>query len=325
MNKYNVDMRGKNVIVTGANTGLGYVKAREIAKMGGSVTMACRSAERGQAALEKMREEALEKPVKEGVPLREDITDVDIKLEALDLGSLKSIQDFSKRVKASGSKIDILINNAGVMAIPDRRETADGFEMTVGINHIGTHFLTRLLEPCLADGGRVIFYSSIGHNRPPGQPKTTFNWDDINAEKPGVYRQWMSYGQSKLYNLLDAQEFAKHLSGRGITTYAVSPGVVMTELTRNMTDNSMMSVITRMMSPLMKYLISTPLQGSLTAMRCACDPTVGTPELSGKYWHNEKETKPSDLACDPANAPRLWKATEDMLEAKLGKPVSEFI
>ncbi|CAM9536607.1 unnamed protein product [Choristocarpus tenellus] len=322
---WDADLRGKNVIVTGANTGMGYAKAREMAKMGAKVTMACRSAERGQVALEKLREEALAKPVAEGVPLHADLTDVDVSVEVLDLGSFNSIVDFCKRFKASGDRIDILMNNAGVMAIPDRRETVDGLEMTVGVNHFGPHLLTRLLEPTMRDGGRIVFLSSLGHNQPPGQAKIAMVWDDINAEKPGAYGQWMSYGQSKLMNILDAQEFSKRVSPRGITTYAVNPGLVNTDLMRHMTDNSLTSRVTRLLKPLHKYMFKTPLNGSSTALKCALDPALGTAELSGKYWSDNKETKPSALASDPANAPRLWKATEEIIEAKLNNKIDELL
>ncbi|CAM9632642.1 unnamed protein product [Choristocarpus tenellus] len=304
---------------------MGYVKAREMAKMGAKVTMACRSAERGQAALDKLRAEALEKPVKEGVPLHGDLTDVDVSVEVLDLGSFNSIIDFSQRVKASGDPIDILMNNAGLMAIPDRRETVDGMEMTVGVNHFGPHLLTRLLESTMRDGGSIVFLSSLGHAQPPGQAKTVMSWDDINAEKPGAYSQWMSYGQSKLMNILDAKEFSKRLAPRGITTYAVNPGMVNTDLTRYMTDGSLTSRLTRLLKPIQGCMLKTPLKGSSTALKCALDPALGTAELSGKYWSDEKETKPSELASDPANVPRLWKATEEIIEAKLHKKIDELL
>ncbi|CAM9566927.1 unnamed protein product [Choristocarpus tenellus] len=318
---FNVDLRGKNVIVTGANTGMGYVKAREMAKMGAKVTMACRSAERGKVALDKLRAEALKDPVDEGVPLRADITDVNVTVQVLDLGSFKSIIDFCQRFKASGDRIDILVNNAAVMAIPNRQETVDGLEMTVGVNHFGPHLLTRLLEPMMHDGGRIVFLSSLTHNRSPGEAKTFMSWDDINAEKPGAYSQWMSYGQSKLMNVFDAQEFSKRVAPRGINTYAVNPGIVNTDLMRHMTDTSFLSRLTRLLKPFHWFMFKTPLYGASTALKCALDPALGAAELSGKYWSDNKETEPSSLASDPANAPRMWNITEEITEAKLNKKI----
>ncbi|CAM9511519.1 unnamed protein product [Pylaiella littoralis] len=319
------DLQGKHYIVTGANTGIGYATARELAKMGAKVTLACRSAERGQQAVDKMKEEALEKPVKEGVDLLEGISDVDVKLEILDLGSLQSVISFAQRFKASGAKADVLINNAGIMAIPERRETVDGFEMQIGVNHFGGHLLTRLMEPMIVDGGRVVFLSSLAHRQPPGKHKITLDFDNVNYEKPDTYDSWMAYGRSKLANILDAKEFSTRLAARGISTYACHPGVVNTELMRNMTDDSLASRIARWAAPLAKYILATPLTGALTTIRCAVDPSLAGPEFSGKYWGNMNEQKPSALALDPANPPRLWEITESMLEAKLGKKVDDLL
>lgn len=248
-----------------------------------------------------------------------------MQLELLDLGSLQSVIDFAKRFREADTKIDVVINNAGIMAIPERKETADGFEMQIGVNHMGPHLLTRLLEPLIVDGGRVVFVSSVGHQRVPGMPKTNLDWDNVNFDMPNSYTPWLSYGRSKLANVLDAKEFAKHLAPRGITAYAVHPGVVDTELMRNMTDASMISRATRMLAPLRGLILASPLTGSLTTLKCAIDPALGTPEVTGKYWGNLKEEMPSELATDPANPPRYWAVTEEMLEAKLGEKIDEVI
>lgn len=257
----------------------------------------------------------------QGVDLLEGLEDVDVEVQILDLGSLQSVVAFAERFKASGRKADVLINNAGIMAIPERRETVDGLEMQIGVNHFGGHLLTRLMEPMIADGGRIVFLSSLAHDQPPGMAKTTVDWDNMNYEKPDSYDSWMAYGRSKLANVLDAKEFAKRLAGRGINTYAVHPGIVDTDLMRNMTDNSWTSRMSRWAAPLRKYVLSTPLTGSLTSLRCAVDPALAAPECSGKYWAAMKETMPSAIASDPANPPRMWTYTEDVLEAKLGKKV----
>ena len=261
----------------------------------------------------------------QGVDLLEGLTDLDVQVEILDLGSLQSVISFAQRFKTSGAKVDVLINNAGIMAIPERRETVDGFEMQVGVNHFGPHLLTRLMEPALNDGGRVVFLSSLAHDQGPGLPKTTLDFDNVNYEKPDTYHNWIAYGRSKLANVLDAKEFAKRLAARKINTYAVHPGIVNTELTRNMTDNSFVSRVNRLLAPISKYLLVTPLTGALTSLRCAVDPELAAPEFSGKYWANMKETPPSALAQDPANPPRYWDITESMLEAKLGKKVDELL
>ena len=261
----------------------------------------------------------------QGVDLLEGLTDVDVQVEILDLGSLQSVISFAQRFKTSGAKVDVLINNAGIMGIPERRETVDGFEMHIGVNHFGPHLLTRLMEPALNDGGRVVFLSSDAHNDFPGFPKTTLDWDNVNYEKPDTYDTAIAYGRSKLGNVLDAKEFAKRLAARKINTYAVHPGVVNTDITRNVTGDDLTARAIRWMAPIYKHFTVTPLTGALTSLRCALDPELAAPEFSGKYWAKMKEAQPSALAQDPANPLRYWEVTESMLEAKLGKRVDELL
>ncbi|CAM9678447.1 unnamed protein product [Ectocarpus sp. 6 AP-2014] len=320
------DLRGKHFIVTGANTGLGYVTARELAKMGAKVTLACRSAERGQQAIDKMKAEALEKPVKEGVDLLDGLTEVDVRLEVLDLGSLQSVVAFAQRFKASGTKVDVLVNNAGIFGVPNRRETEDGLEMQIGVNHFGGHLLTRLMEPSMNDGGRVLFLSSLAHSRPPGMPKTTWDWDNVNFDKPKTYDRLSAYCRSKLANIWDAKEFAKRLAARSINTYAVQPGLVKTEIHRGIGGGKLiMPIVNAGYVALGWVWLKGPLDGALTTVRCAVDPSLAGPELSGKYWGDMKEETPSELALDPANPPRLWEITESVLEEKLGKRVDDVV
>lgn len=262
----------------------------------------------------------------QGVDLLEGLEGVDVEVQILDLGSLQSVVAFAERFTDSGAKVDVLINNAGVMATPERLETVDGLEMQIRVNHFGGHLLTRLMEPMIADGGRVVFSASLGHDQPPGVPKTTMDWDNINYEGgPGTYDSWMAYGRSKLASVLDAKEFAKRLAGRGINTYAVHPGIVDIEPTRNNADDSCTSRVKRLAFPVLKYVLSTPLTGALTSLRCAVDPALATLEFSGKYWADTKETLPSKLAMDHTNPPRLWVLTEDVLEAKLGKKLDSVL
>ncbi|CAM9303501.1 unnamed protein product, partial [Hapterophycus canaliculatus] len=303
------DLRGKHVVITGANSGLGYITSRELAKMGAKVTLACRSAEKGQEAVNKLREEALAKPVGE----------VDVNVEVVDLGSLHSIIAFAQRFKNAGATADVIINNAGIMAIATVERTVDGLERQIGVNHFGGHLLSRLMEPMIADGGRIVFLSSALHE------KATMDWENVNYEKPATYVPFEAYGRSKLANVLDAQEFAKRLAGRRINTYALHPGVVNTDLFRNLSDGRMISRFLRMVKFFGKYVLDSPLQGSLTTMRCAIDPALASPEFSGKYWAGMKEARPAAQALDPASAPRLWKFTEDLLEEKLGKKVDDLL
>lgn len=155
--------------------------------------------------------------------------------------------------------------------------------------------------------------------------KTTLEWDNITFEKPGSYGRWQAYGTSRLFNILDATACIARLATRGITTYALHPGVVSTELMRNMTDNSLMSHLERLLLPIAGQVLLSPLQGSLTTFMCVVDPSLGTPEVTDKYWACLKEEKASAIASDPANSPGYQVLTEKVLEDKLGRELNELI
>lgn len=255
----------------------------------------------------------------QGVDLLEGLTDIDVHVEEMDLNSLHSVIAFAQRFKNSGAKADVLINNAGIMALATVERTVDGLEKQIGVNYFGPHLLSRLMEPMLADGGRIVFLSSGLHE------KATLDWDNLNYEKPATYVPFEAYGRTKLATVLDAQEFAKRLAGRRIYTYSLHPGIVNTDLFRNLSDGRIFSRVMRTVKIFGTYLLDSPLQGSLTTMRCAIDPALASPECSGKYWSHMKEAKPAAQALDPASAPRLWKYTEDLLEEKLGKKVDDLL
>ena len=203
------DQSGRVAVVTGANSGLGLSTARELARHGATVVMACRDPGRGEAALEDVATTA----------------SGDVVLERLDLADLASVRDFAARVAAERPRIDLLINNAGVMA-PPRSETADGFELQLGTNHLGHFALTGLLlEPLLAtEGSRVVTTTS------------TMHWvgriDFRDLQKERGYNRWLTYGQSKLANLLFARELQRRLAAAGAPTISVAahPGYAATHL-----------------------------------------------------------------------------------------------
>lgn len=197
------DMAGRRAIVTGANSGIGYHTALQLARHGASVVLACRSAERGLRAFER---------VKAAAP------DAAITLGSLDLADLSSVRRFAAEQQ---EPLDILVNNAGVMAIP-RRTTADGFEMQFGTNHLGHFALTGLLLPALqaAPSPRVVTVTS-------GVAWTgRLRFDDLQGERG--YRRWAAYGQAKLANLLFAKELDRRVSG--LTSVAAHPGYAATNL-----------------------------------------------------------------------------------------------
>ncbi|WP_149827914.1 oxidoreductase [Streptomyces tailanensis] len=209
------DQTGRTAVVTGANSGIGYVTARELARHGAHVVLACRSEERGAAALDRMTSEVPESSVE---------------LMRLDLGDLDSVREFAATYgrthdRTHDDRLDLLINNAGVMAVVEGR-TADGFETQFGTNHLGHFALTGLLLPTLlaTPGARVVTLSSGMHMR------ANIDIDDLNSER--AYGRWLAYARSKTANLLFTHELARRLAAAGADGVAAAahPGYAATNL-----------------------------------------------------------------------------------------------
>jgi NAD(P)-dependent dehydrogenase (short-subunit alcohol dehydrogenase family) len=205
------DQTGRSAVVTGANSGIGYVTARELARRGARVLLACRNEARGIAALDRLRSE---------VPRAE------AEFRPLDLADLSSVRRFAAGLDDfDGDRLDLLVNNAGVMALP-HRTTADGFEMQFGTNHLGHFALTGLLLPKLlaTPGARVVSVSSMLH------VLGDVDLDDLNSER--TYRRWIAYGRSKSANLLFVHELSRRLASAGspVVAAAAHPGYASTNL-----------------------------------------------------------------------------------------------
>ncbi|HEY8770474.1 MAG TPA: oxidoreductase, partial [Thermoleophilaceae bacterium] len=204
------DQSGRVAVVTGANSGLGLVTARELARAGASVVLACRNTSKGERAIEE---------------LRAAVPGADAKLEALDLADLDSVRDFASRIASERGHLDLLVLNAGVMA-PPRRTTKDGFESQFGTNHLGHFALTGRLLPTLlaASEPRVVTLSSGVHRM------GSINFDDLQRERR--YNNWLAYGQSKLANLIFAVELQRRAStaGTNLLSLAAHPGYSATNL-----------------------------------------------------------------------------------------------
>ncbi|WP_225096872.1 oxidoreductase [Streptomyces sp. CoH27] len=202
------DLTGRLAVVTGANSGLGQVTALELARKGARVVLACRSAARGEAAVGRIRRE---------------VPRADVELLVLDLGDLGSVHTCARRLPYD--RIDLLVNNAGVMAVP-YGTTADGFETQFGVNHLGHFALTGLLLPRLlaTPGARIVTVSSLMHALANIDPR------DLNSRQR--YGRWISYARSKTANLLFTHELARRLAARGADVVAVAahPGYAATNL-----------------------------------------------------------------------------------------------
>ena len=218
-----VDLSGRRVVITGAAGGLGRESARVMAARGASVTVLARSPQRAAGAVAELRELVPRGQFDSGV---------------VDLGDLSSIRAFSDTFLADHDAIDVLINNAGVMACPCGH-TADGFETQFGTNHLGHFLLTARLAPALlrSEAPRVVTLSSAGHSR-----------GDVDLVDPHFettpYNAWIAYGRSKTANALFARELARRAGPAGLLSFSVHPGVIVTELSRHLTEELLIEVVT---------------------------------------------------------------------------------
>ncbi|KAH7941718.1 hypothetical protein HPB49_016530 [Dermacentor silvarum] len=285
--RYDNDKRldDKVVVITGANTGLGRAAAKEFATRGASVIMACRDLTKCR----RVRREILTQTQNKRVVCEE-----------LDLASLESIRNFAARINDSVKQVDILVNNAGVMRCP-KLLTKDGFEMQLGVNHLGHFYLTGLLLDKIkaAAPSRVVNVSSIAHQR------GKINYTDFNSEKE--YDPADAYNQSKLANVLFTKELAQKLKGTGVSVFAVHPGIVNTEITRHMGIASSWTAAV-FAKPFLWLFTKTPKQGVQGILYCAL--ADGIEEHSGKYFCNCKVTTPNPIAEDKLASSWLWAVSE---------------
>ncbi|XP_058462825.1 retinol dehydrogenase 12-like [Malaya genurostris] len=278
---------GKVIVITGANTGIGKETAKELLKRGGKVYIACRSLEKANQA----RSELIAETGRSDIHVRE-----------LDLSSLDSVRNFAKRFLAEESRLDILINNAGVMACP-KSLTKDGFEQQIGVNHLGHFLLTNLLlERIKASApSRIVNLSSLAH------VYGSINKADLNSEKS--YNQVTAYCQSKLANVLFTRELAKRLQGTKVTSYAVHPGAVDTELPRHM-GSFFFLFEHKWVKPFLSIAFKTPRSGAQTSLYTALDEDLANE--SGKYYVDCCEKKASKAGRDDETARWLWEVSEKM-------------
>ena len=296
VNVHKPSQEGKLIVITGANAGLGYVAAEELAKSGARVILACRDEARGQAAVNKIKEKTLSQYVE---------------YMNLDLDDLDSVAAFNKAFRAKGyKKIDTLMMNAGIMALPTRETSKQGFEKQFGVNHIGHFLLATLLfdKVKAAPEGRIIVTSSNAHKR----WTKTINWDDMGWEK--TYNGFQAYSMSKLSNVYFTRQLAKKLEEKGIDNVKVvslHPGVVRTELGRYM----MTGWKWFMMSPIIPlfFLCSKPVwYGAQTQLHCALCPFA---ELENGKYYSDCAVKAETLNDDwEEEAKKLWDYSENAVK-----------
>jgi NAD(P)-dependent dehydrogenase (short-subunit alcohol dehydrogenase family) len=287
------DQSGRVALVTGANSGLGLVTARELARAGARVVMACRNEEKGRQAV---------RAVETRAPTAE------VELELLDLASLDSVRACAERVRERHPAIDLLINNAGVMASP-RRETADGFELQFGTNHLGHFALTGLLLDTLEgrEDARVVTLSSGAHRG------GRIAFDNLHGRRR--YFRWSAYSQSKLANLLFALELDRRLRAAGSTikSLAAHPGWSAT----NLQSSGPPTLDAMLMAPVNRFYAQSDEMGALPVLYAAAAPGLegGTyigPDGFGEMRGYPTRVSPSGIARDEERARRLWEVSEEL-------------
>ena len=285
------DQGGRTAIVTGANSGLGLITARELARKGARVVMACRNMAKGESALAEVQAAA---------------PGAEVELAELDLGSLDSVRSFAT---GRDGPLDLLVNNAGVMA-PPRSETADGFELQLGTNHLGHFALTGLLLGAMEgrDDARVVTLTSGAHRI------GSIAFDDLQSEQG--YKRWRAYGQSKLANLLFATELNRRLraAGSAVKSLAAHPGYAATNL-----QSAAAPFVDRMVMVVSNAVLAQSAdKGALPQLYAATQPGLDGGDFVGPDGFQEQRGHPHLVtphnrdAYDEDIARRLWEVSEEL-------------
>ncbi len=289
------DQSGRVAVITGANSGIGYEAALALAAKGAHVVIACRNLDKGRAAFDRIGRE---------------VRGAALELAALDLDSLASVQAFAAQLERSHTRLDLLINNAGMMAIPERR-TEDGFEMQFGVNHLAHFALTGLLMPTLLTtrGARVVSVSSSLHTI--GQ----IDFDDLNRERG--YSPYGAYGQSKLANLLFAYELQRRFESAGVDTLSVAchPGFAATRLTQVGPQMSGAKIEAALTALGTRLFGQSAANGALPTLYAATDAGVnGCDYIGPKAFFGMRgapgKVRSNARSYDETLALRLWDVSE---------------
>lgn len=296
------DQSGRRAVVTGANSGIGLITARELARSGARVLLACRDERRGKEAADRIRYA---------------VRGADVEFAALDLADLSSVREFAAGYRAD--RLDLLINNAGVMALPYGR-TADGFETQFGVNHLGHFALTGLLLPKLlaTPGARVVSVSSGLH------ALADIDMGDLNSERD--YRRWVAYGRSKTANLLFVHELARRAAaaGSGLVAAAAHPGYASTNLQAAGARMENRRLAERVMELGNRVIAQPASAGALPTLYAATAPGVRPDSFTGPRllgWRGAP--RPSWRAGwtrSNVAGERLWVASEQLTGVTFAVP-----
>ncbi|RLE22674.1 MAG: short-chain dehydrogenase [Actinobacteria bacterium] len=290
------DQTGRVVLITGANSGIGYEAARALAQHGATVVMGCRNRTKADDAV---------------AAIAETNPSGTTEILEMDLSDLDSVREAAAEFLAAHDRLDVLVNNAGLMATPEQH-TAQGFEMQFGVNHLGHYVLTGLLLDALraTPDSRVVSISSQGHR--PGK----INFDDLNSEQS--YSPWPAYFQSKLANLLFTRELQRRLTDADADVIAVAahPGGSSTNLGHE-TPSGILNKMMQFSRPVLDLMMQNAAMGALPTLRVATDPDVAGGDYFGPDGIGEQRGHPvkrgmSSRARDDESARRLWTASEEL-------------
>ncbi|WP_231337582.1 oxidoreductase [Paraburkholderia sprentiae] len=299
---------GKRVLITGANSGIGYHAALTLARKGARVILACRDKRRAEKALARLKAE---------------VPGANAELAILDLASFASVRSFARKELAEQCRLDILVNNAGVMAPPKRLETADGFELQFGTNMLGHYALTALLMPALElaaaespDRPRIVTIASIAHKR------GRIDFDDLQSEKR--YSPMQSYRQSKLANLMFAFELDRRLRAANsrVMSVAAHPGVANTNLFRSGDRSALSRAARSLAGRVIGVALNSESAGALPTLYAATSPDVDDGGYYGPQGFLEArgrrigEASIATLAMDELTAQRLWQVCESLTQIR---------
>jgi NAD(P)-dependent dehydrogenase (short-subunit alcohol dehydrogenase family) len=277
-----LDLTGRTILVTGCRSGLGLETTLGLAGRGARIIGTARTADLARATLDRAGGSHL--------------------ALSCQLADVNSVRACVAAVRADGAPLDAIICNAGIMALPTL-EQAYGYELQFFTNHIGHFLLVNGLLDRLTPRGRVVMVSSAAHHR---APREGIEFDNLSGQRH--YAAWKAYGQSKLANLLFANELARRLAGSGRTSNALHPGVIKTPLSRHLPAAARFA-----MSIAEPLFLKTPAQGAATSCYLAVHP--GVAEVSGKYFADCNPATPSPLGRDSALATRLWQESERIVAA----------
>lgn len=283
------DMSGKTVLITGANSGLGFVTARQLAWRNARVILACRREEAAREAKEAILASS---------------PNAQVNTLVLDLASLSSVRTAAASIMARWPAIDVLVNNAGIAQV-GRKESVDGFELTLATNHLGPFLFTRLLEPALsATEGRIINVASDAHRY------GRLHFEDLQLTRR--YQVLRAYAQSKLANILFTRQLAEHLESAGVGVYAAHPGNVNTNIWPGERWYQ------RLFRGLIRPFMLSADEGAETLIWLATSPDLEGE--NGLYYKKCRRHRPSAAACDRQSAQRLWQVSEALTGLVPGDP-----